>query len=190
MCVSAFVYREGTFMSEAQQTYSILVVANDPDLRMIVRLAMEEAGYEVQEAQVVPEFCAAHEQSHPLMIVDLSTSQEGEPGAILTAKREHPKMKIIAIGGGSRSVNSLFEDNLAGVARTFWKPFELGDFVEGGRARIKHHGKRITQCLKKSSSASCQCSDGSSPGPTSFNLETEETRSGTVSRSPWSAWHW
>ena len=34
-------------MSDEQQKCSILVVAKDPDLRMIVRLAMEEAGYEV-----------------------------------------------------------------------------------------------------------------------------------------------
>ncbi len=117
-------------MSEAQQKHSILVVANDPDLRMIVRLAMEEAGYEVQEAQVVQAFCAAHEKSPSLMIVDLSKPQEGEPDAILTAIREHPKMKIIAIGGGRRPANMLFEDNPSGVARTFWKPFELGDLVK------------------------------------------------------------
>ena len=48
------------------------------------------------------------------MIVDLSKSQEGELDAILTAKREHPEMKIIAIGGGSRPVNRLFEDNPSG----------------------------------------------------------------------------
>lgn len=117
-------------MSEAQQKHSILVVANDPDLRMIVRLAMEEAGYEVHEAQAVQALCAAHEKSPSLMIVDLSKSQEGEPDAILTAMREHPEMKIIAIGGGSRPINRLFEDNLSGVARTFWKPFELGELVK------------------------------------------------------------
>ena len=117
-------------MSDEQQKCSILVVAKDPDLRMIVWLAVEEAGYEVHEAQAVQECCAAHQKSHPLMIVDLSKSQEVELDAILTAKREHPEMKIIAIGGGSRPVNRLFEDNPSGVARTFRKPFELGDFVK------------------------------------------------------------
>jgi len=117
-------------MSKAQQKHRILVVANDLDLRMIVRLAMEEAGYEVHEAQAVQASCAAHEKSPSLMIVDLSKSQEGEPDAVLTAMREHPNMKIIAIGGGSRSINRLFEGNLSGVARTFWKPFELGDLVK------------------------------------------------------------
>lgn len=117
-------------MSEAQQKQSILVVANDPDLRMIIRLAMEEAGYEVHEAQVVQASCAAHEKFPSLMIVDLSKSQEGEPDAVLTAMREHPKMKVIAIGGGSRPINGLFEDKPSGVARTFWKPFELGELVK------------------------------------------------------------
>ncbi|MEK7237115.1 MAG: response regulator [Nitrospirota bacterium] len=117
-------------MSEEQQQRSILVVADDPSLRMSVRLAMEEAGYEVQEAQTVKEFCAAHREFYPLMIVDLSKSQEGELDAILTVKIEHSEMKIIAIGSGSRSVNRLFEESPARVARTFWKPFELGDLVK------------------------------------------------------------
>ncbi|MDP1948768.1 MAG: response regulator [Nitrospirota bacterium] len=124
-------------MSKAQQKNSILVVAKDPDLRMIVRLAMEEAGYEVHEAQAVQECCAAHEKFHPLMIVDLSKSQEGELDAMLTAKREHPEMKIIAIGGGSRPINRLFEDNPSGVARTFWKPFELGDLVRAVEKELR-----------------------------------------------------
>ena len=63
-------------------------------------------------------------------LLGLGEIHEGEPNAILTAKRQHPEMKIIAIGGGSRPVNRLFEEHPSGVARTFWKPFELGDLVK------------------------------------------------------------
>jgi len=43
---------------------------------MIVRPAMEEAGYEVLDVPVVQECYAAHEQFHPLMTVDRSPSQK------------------------------------------------------------------------------------------------------------------
>lgn len=132
-------------MNEQQQSHRIFVIANAPDVRMTLRLILEEAGYEVREAQATEALCAVQEEAYGLAVVDLSRAQDGELDAVLTVKRMQPDMKVIAIGGGSPSVNRLFEDNPAGVARTLWKPFEFGDLVSTVREELRGTARGLTK---------------------------------------------
>ena len=97
---------------------------------MIVRLAMEEAGYEVQEIQVVQECYAAHEQFHALMTVDRSASQKGEPDAIPTAKREHQKNENHRDRWRESTRQQAVRRQSCGSGQDVLKPFELGDLVK------------------------------------------------------------
>ncbi len=112
---------------------SILVVDDDPGIRLILRRYLEREGYSVEEAREGVEALALAEASlYDLVITDLIMPGKEGLETIKELLALHPALKIIAVsGGGVLGSNSCL--NLArrfGAARTFSKPFDVDELLE------------------------------------------------------------
>lgn len=105
---------------------TILVIDDEADIRGLLRLALEEAGYLVREACEGEEGLAmAKRESCALAIVDLFMPGKEGLETILALRRELPAIKLIAISGGSGHPDLLDAAAAFGANRTIHKPFEL-----------------------------------------------------------------
>jgi CheY-like chemotaxis protein len=111
----------------------ILVVDDEEAIRLVLREALEHAGYEVVEAE---DGVAGIEQYHlwrvDLVILDILMPRKDGLETIKELRQVDPAVKIIAISGGVRGSNV---DNLAlaqalGARRTLAKPFRLHEMLE------------------------------------------------------------
>jgi len=108
---------------------SVLVVDDQDQVRQLIREALEQAGYEVEEARDGKEGLERYRaRSADLVIMDiLMPDQDGLEG-IMRLRREFPNSRVIAMTGGSEAigvVNFLDVAKMLGARRTLQKPFEL-----------------------------------------------------------------
>jgi CheY-like chemotaxis protein len=108
---------------------SVLVVDDQDQVRQLIREALEEAGYDVDEARDGKEGLERYRaKSADLVLMDiLMPNQDGLEG-IMTLRREFPGSRIIAMTGGSDGIGVLdFLDvaKMLGARRTLHKPFEI-----------------------------------------------------------------
>ena len=105
----------------------ILLVDDDAQVRNMLKITLERAGYEVTEAgdgnQAVAEYDPA---TMDLVITDIVMPEKEGIETIMELKTKNPDVQIIAISGGGR-INP--EDYLKwarrfGVAATFTKPVD------------------------------------------------------------------
>ena len=108
---------------------TILVVDDDPQIRRLLRLVLEKAGYGVEEApdgrQALKVFC---KQPPDLVITDIVMPEKEGIETILEMKRCDPAIPIIAISGGG-SLNPVTYLDVArsmGVSATMTKPIDTG----------------------------------------------------------------
>ncbi len=106
----------------------ILVIDDDSQIRLMLRLMLVWAGYEVVEAENGREgLLRQQEHQADLVITDLiMPEQEGlETIAILRAR--YPDLKIIAISGGGRIAPDRYLPTALelGANRAFSKPFDI-----------------------------------------------------------------
>ncbi len=106
---------------------SILVVDDDPQLRRMIRITLERAGYAVDEAENGA--VAMHKvraQPPDLVITDIVMPHKEGIETIAELKRDHPKVKVIAISGGGRIEARQYLGVAAqiGADKTFGKPVE------------------------------------------------------------------
>lgn len=112
----------------------ILVIDDSPDIREVVRLGLEDAGYEVMEAADGTVGLTIFEgQSMDLVITDLLMPGLGGLATIVELRRKVPTAKIIAISGGG--VEAPYGDALSyaielGAMRTLTKPFRLPEMLD------------------------------------------------------------
>lgn len=101
-------YKEDEHMTDrtdAPNTHRILVIDDDPDIRRLLRLALEDAGYDVREAQEGDDGLAiARQERCALAIVDLFMPGKEGLETILALRREMPQIKLIAMSGGSGQI--------------------------------------------------------------------------------------
>ncbi|NQV34746.1 MAG: response regulator [Phycisphaeraceae bacterium] len=111
----------------------ILVIDDDVQIRQLLKLVLEQAGYEVLDAgdgnEGVRLFRA---DPTDLVITDIIMPEKEGIEIIRELQNDFPTVKIIAISGGGRMAA---EDYLKtarrfGVARTFTKPFECKALLE------------------------------------------------------------
>ena len=94
-----------TDRTDAPNTHRILVIDDDPDIRRLLRLALEDAGYDVREAQEGDDGLAiARQERCALAIVDLFMPGKEGLETILALRREMPQIKLIAMSGGSGQI--------------------------------------------------------------------------------------
>lgn len=108
---------------------SVLVVDDEEQVRQLIRETLERAGHHVWEARDGKEALLLFRQSHAdLVIMDILMPDQDGLESIVSLRREYPKVKVIAITGGTDMIGILtFLDvaKMLGATRTLQKPFEM-----------------------------------------------------------------
>jgi CheY-like chemotaxis protein len=121
---------------------SVLVVDDEEQVRQLIREALEQAGYEVEEASDGKEGLKRY-RSRPtdLVIMDILMPDQDGLETIMTLHREFPNSRVIAMTGGSEVIgilNFLDVAKMLGANRTLQKPFEVKALLEAVAAEVKN----------------------------------------------------
>jgi DNA-binding response OmpR family regulator len=111
----------------------IILVEDDPDQRLSIRLALELAGYALRVAANGREALALQrERPTRFLITDIFMPEADGFELIEAVRREFPGTKIIVVsGGGKRSKGDYLESaRLMGVDATLQKPFEIKTLLD------------------------------------------------------------
>jgi CheY-like chemotaxis protein len=107
---------------------TILVVDDDRQICALLKQVLEDQGYTVESALNGIDGISLY-RSHPadLIILDILMPEKEGLETILDLRREFPKIKIIAMSGGSEraKLNLLDLARRLGAQYTVNKPFEL-----------------------------------------------------------------
>lgn len=112
----------------------IVLVDDDNDLRLAMRLALEQAGYTVREASNGREALALQQaQPAPFVITDIFMPEADGFELVDAIKKDFPSTKVIALSGGGRKKGShdyLGAARLAGADATLKKPFKVDSLLQ------------------------------------------------------------
>ncbi len=111
----------------------ILVIDDDVQVRELLRLILEQGGYEVIEAGDGNEgLDRFRTEPTDLVITDIIMPEKEGIQTIRDLQRGSPEVKIIAISGGGRlsAEDCLETAECFGVDRTFTKPFRGAELLE------------------------------------------------------------
>jgi CheY-like chemotaxis protein len=111
----------------------IILVDDDADQRLALRMALELAGYRVREAAHGAEALRLQrERSASFLITDIFMPEADGFETIEAFRREFPRTRIIAVsGGGQRAKRDYLESAaLMGVDATLHKPFEIEQLLD------------------------------------------------------------
>lgn len=111
---------------------SILIIDDEPQIRSMIRLVLERAGYSVMEAaDGVEGIRRFHENPVNLIITDLIMPNKDGIGMIIELKKEFPDVKIIAMSGGglNRPEGYLRGAQKLGAACTLSKPINRQELL-------------------------------------------------------------
>ena len=107
----------------------ILIMEDDESIRLALRRALDQAGYEVSEAANGVEGAAIYRQTpQDLIITDLLMPDQDGVEALLDLKHYLPNVKIIVISGNAQEFLPIARD--LGAHRTFAKPFQQAEILE------------------------------------------------------------
>lgn len=110
----------------------ILLIDDDPQIRAMLRQALERAGYTVSEASDGREGLRHFQATQPdLVITDLLMPEQEGLETMQALRRACPDVKIIAISGGGRrgTLDFLPLAQKLGAHRTFRKPFRQQELL-------------------------------------------------------------
>ena len=123
----------------------ILIVDDDDQIREILRLWFEKAGFEVFEAEDGKQGVDVHRQSPvDMLICDLIMPVQEGFETIAQFKNQFPKVCIIAISGGGQIGPDAYRPMAAslGAWKVYKKPFSIAMMIEDIKAWQKEK-----QCL-------------------------------------------
>ncbi len=106
----------------------ILVVDDDADMRLTLRMALELAGYAVEDAANGREAIERQRrQPADVLITDIFMPDADGFEAIDVFRREFPQTRIIVVSGGAQFTKRdyLPDAELIGADATLQKPFEI-----------------------------------------------------------------
>jgi two-component system, chemotaxis family, chemotaxis protein CheY len=106
----------------------ILVVDDDADMRLTLKLSLELAGYAVDVAANAREALAQQrERPADVLITDIFMPDADGFEAIDAFRREYPETKIVVVSGGAQFTKRdyLPDAELIGVDATLQKPFDV-----------------------------------------------------------------
>jgi CheY-like chemotaxis protein len=106
----------------------ILVVDDEQDMRELLREALEGAGHHVFADDGRDGLRVYHEARPDLVITDIFMPRRSGIDLVLSLGRLHPPPKIIAMSGVAGR-GFLEASSEANVARTFVKPFDVGEVL-------------------------------------------------------------
>jgi CheY-like chemotaxis protein len=110
----------------------IIIVDDDADQRLALKLGLELSGYPVREAANGAEALdLQREHASRFLITDIFMPESDGFETIAAFRREFPHTKIIAVsGGGMRAKHDyLASARLIGVDATLQKPFDVDELL-------------------------------------------------------------
>jgi two-component system response regulator (stage 0 sporulation protein F) len=118
---------------------TILVIDDEEIIRVLLRSALEEAGYEVTEAANGREGLELYRQRPiHLVITDILMPEMNGLDMLLELTREFLDAKVIAVSGAGEERNVLDVAKLLGARQTFRKPFNIPDLLGAVRYELEH----------------------------------------------------
>lgn len=110
----------------------VLIVDDEPDLRFLLRLQLEAAGFEVTEA---PEGLTALEKAAAADLIVLDIRMPGMDGIEVMRRLPHGHAPVIALSAHARSVGAGAALE-AGCARYFTKPYDVTQLTDAIRGLL------------------------------------------------------
>ena len=110
----------------------ILIIDDESQIRSMLRLMLERAGYEIAEApDGIDGIRQYRENPADLIITDLIMPNKDGIGMIIELKKEFPEVKIIAMSGGgvNRPEGYLDGAKKLGATRTLTKPIDRDEML-------------------------------------------------------------
>jgi DNA-binding NtrC family response regulator len=118
---------------------TILIIDDDDLIRVLLRSALEEAGYEVTEAANGRQGLELYRhRPTDLVITDIVMPEMNGLDILLALTREFLDAKVIAISGAGEEKNALDVAKLLGARQTFQKPFSLPHLLGAVRYELEH----------------------------------------------------
>ena len=118
---------------------TILIIDDDDLIRVLLRSALEEAGYEVTEAANGRQGLELYRyRPTDLVITDIVMPEMNGLDMLLELTREFLHAKVIAISGAGGERNVLDVAKLLGARQTFQKPFSLPHLLGAVRYELEH----------------------------------------------------
>ena len=111
---------------------SILIIDDDPDIRRLLRAALEKDQHLVLEAENGSDGLKRWREGRPdLVITDLVMPGKDGLDTLFEMVNLDPRVKVIAMTGGSwrEAVDRLHDARLFGAVRTVAKPFTLSEML-------------------------------------------------------------
>ena len=118
----------------------ILIIDDESQIRSMLRLMLERAGYEVIEAADGMEGIRQYRDNPAdLIITDLIMPNKDGIGMIIELKKEFPRVKIIAMSGGgvNRPEGYLDGAKKLGATRTLTKPIDRDEMLAAVKETLK-----------------------------------------------------
>ena len=112
---------------------NILVVDDNPDLGLTLKVALELEGFTAEVASTGSEAIALQRQKPAdVLITDIFMPDSDGFELIATVRREYPETKIVVMSGGGQKLKRdyLCSAELIGVDATLQKPFEINDLLK------------------------------------------------------------
>ena len=120
-----------TMMARTRGGRKVLVIDRDPAMRMLLRRALEEAGYEVREAREAGEGRnIAKDEGCALAVVEVTKPGRDGLDAVVELKRTDSAMRIIGTAGDGGLMDFLSHSKASGVDRAVRRTFETDHLVE------------------------------------------------------------
>ena len=118
---------------------TILIIDDEETIRVLLRSALEAAGYEVTEAANGREGLELYRQRPTdLVITDIVMPELNGLDMLLELTREFLHAKVIAISGAGEEKNVLDVAKLLGARQTFQKPFSIPQLLNAVRYELEH----------------------------------------------------
>jgi DNA-binding response OmpR family regulator len=118
---------------------TILIIDDEELVRVLLRSALEAAGYEVTEAVNGRQGLELYRhRPTDLVITDIVMPELNGLRMLLELTREFLHAKVIAISGAGGEKNVLDVAKLLGARQTFQKPFSVPELLSAVRFELEH----------------------------------------------------
>jgi DNA-binding NtrC family response regulator len=118
---------------------TVLIIDDEEIIRVLLRSALQAAGYEVTEATNGREGLELYrDRPADLVITDILMPELNGLDMLLELTREFLDAKVIAISGAGEERNVLDVAKLFGARQTFQKPFSMPQLLSAVRYELEH----------------------------------------------------